>query len=70
MTEGPAVASGGADIVGSDCDTLGPESAISTATTGGTGAVGGGATGVGAAKPFGDGSEAADKGVAAGEASA
>jgi hypothetical protein len=63
VTEGPAVASGGAD-------TLGPESAISTATTGGTGAVGGGATGVGAAKPFGDGSEAADKRVAAGEASA
>jgi hypothetical protein len=37
--------------------------------TDGTGAMGGGPTGVGAAKSFGDGSEAADERVAAGEAS-
>jgi hypothetical protein len=41
-----------------------------TATIGGTGAIIGGSTRVGAAKSFGGGSEAADEGVAAVEASA
>jgi hypothetical protein len=75
VAEGAAVASGSADIVragldSADCDTPGRESAILlTATTDGTGAVGGGPTGVDAAKSFGGGSEAADERVAAGEAS-
>ena len=69
------MASGSVDIVraaldSADCDTPGRESAILlTAMTDGTGAMGGGPTGVGAAKSFGDGSEAADERVAGGEAS-
>jgi hypothetical protein len=76
VAEGAAIAPGGADIVragldSADCDTPGPESAILlTAPTCGTGTVGGGPTGVGAANSVGDGSEGLDEGVAAGEASA
>ena len=76
VAEGAAVASGGDDIVragldSADCDTPGPELAILlTATTRGSGAVGGGPTDAGAANSVGDGSEGPNEGVAAGEASA